>query len=147
MEAGLKEIKALPNVFGCFLTSNRGRTIAADPPLELTEEELESIGAAVIQVLLGLETWGSPAGELDFNYQRSRVVVRDLDQAALVMICSPEVDPAMLRLTVNVVTRRWQDESRVQDQLQEFSDERMVDLPDLFEQPGASEPAGAENQD
>lgn len=145
MQAGLSDIKAVPNVHGCFLVSNRGKTIEADPPLELTEEELESIGAAVIQVLLGLETWGSPAGELDFSYQRSRLVVRDLDQAALVMICSPEVDPALLRLTVNVVTKRWGKDAEAQERFDQFSTNREVDLPDLFEEESPEGAAATEN--
>lgn len=146
MQAGLTEIKQVPEVFGCMLVSNRGEVIEADPPLEFTEEELESIGGAVIQVLLGLETWGSPAGELDFYYQRSRLIVRDLDRTALVMICSPDVDPALLRLTVNVVARRWEGDPDAQEVLQSYPAEREVELPDLFGGDETNETSGPENR-
>lgn len=132
MQQGLSELKDVPDVYGCFLAGNSGQVLEVDPPLEITRGELEAISLHVIQVLLGLATWGDSVREVDFIYHESRLVVRDLERAALVMICRPEVDISLLRLTLNVVTNRWAEDPAVQEKLDESGEERDVELPDLF---------------
>lgn len=132
MQAGLQQIKQVKNVYGCFLADNHGEVIAVDPPLELTGRELDLISLHVIQVLLGLETWGDAAEELDFIYQGSRLVVRDLGHSALIVICDSGLDISLLRMTVNVVTSRWEQDEKIRKELESHAVSRDVELPDIF---------------
>ena len=54
--------------------------------------------------------------ELDFSYQEARLVARDLENAAFVVVCDPLIEIAMLRLTLNVVTARVMGDSKLQSQ-------------------------------
>ncbi|MEJ2562496.1 MAG: hypothetical protein P8Z42_07385, partial [Anaerolineales bacterium] len=51
--------------------------------------------------------------EIDLTYEGIRVLIRDLKQAALVVICESNVDIALLRLTLNVSLSKPEFESQL----------------------------------
>lgn len=106
MEKGLAEINAVAGVRGSFICDNRGQVIVSATPVDLDATVLKSIGERAVQVLVALETAGEATREMDFMYDQVRLIVRDLTSAVLIVLCQPQVDVAMLRLTLNVVAAR-----------------------------------------
>ena len=139
MRKGLIEINQIEGVHGSFVVDDAGAVIEADPPLELTAEDMDTIGRRAVQVFLGLETWSSPAHELDFQYLESRLIVRELDPGVLIMVCDPGVDTSLLRLNVNVVLNRWREDKKVQKRFRGGGSREDVELPDLAAEDSAPE--------
>lgn len=116
MEALLSEISGVPGVRGSFICDGRGELIVSAVATGL-DAVLDSVGREVTQTMAALEMIGEAKSELDFAYSGMRVVVHDLEKAVLIVLCEPEVDVSLLRLTVNVVTTRLKGYSNIQAQL------------------------------
>ncbi len=100
MEQVLTEINALEGVLGSFICDNHGNVIVNAVPANLNIAVLRGISRQVTQAIAARIQNG--IHEIDLTYEGIRVLIRDLDQAALVVICKSDVDIAMLRLTLNV---------------------------------------------
>ena len=124
MDKGLADINAVAGVRGCITCDNRGGVIASVTPTGLDLATLNNIGRQVTLILAALETAGQAMSELDFTYDGARLVARDLGNAVLVVLCEPQVEISMLRLTLNVVTARWKKDSSVQERLAGRAGER-----------------------
>jgi predicted regulator of Ras-like GTPase activity (Roadblock/LC7/MglB family) len=124
MDKGLADINAVAGVRGCITCDNRGGVIASVTPTGLDLATLNNIGRQVTLILAALETAGQAMSELDFTYEGVRLVARDLGNAVLVVLCEPQVEIAMLRLTLNVMTARWKKDSSVQERLAGRAGER-----------------------
>jgi predicted regulator of Ras-like GTPase activity (Roadblock/LC7/MglB family) len=116
MEAVLAEINGVPGVRGSFICDGRGEMIVSAVATGL-DAALDGVGREVTQTMAALEMIGEAKSELDFAYSRMRVVVHDLAKAVLIVLCEPNVDISLLRLTVNVVTTRLKGHSDIQAEL------------------------------
>ena len=56
--------------------------------------------------------------EAVLHYSERIIFVLDLEKAFLIVICTPSVDISLLRMTVNVVLSRWEDDPKVQKEFQ-----------------------------
>jgi predicted regulator of Ras-like GTPase activity (Roadblock/LC7/MglB family) len=126
MEKDLAEINTVSGVRGSFLCDNQGKVIASAAPAGLDTATLNSIGRGVTLTLAVLETTGEAMSELDFTYDGARLVARDLANAVLILLCEPQVEMSMLRLTLNVVTTRLKGNSRIQSQFKARAVEKEV---------------------
>jgi predicted regulator of Ras-like GTPase activity (Roadblock/LC7/MglB family) len=133
MEEGLAEINAVAGVRGSFICDNRGEVIVSAMPAALNSARLNEIGHEVTQTMAGLEIAGEAMTELDFMYDRARIVGHDLANAVLVALCDPRVEIATLRLTLNVVTSRLKGDSGIQSQLEARTVEKEVVQDDVDE--------------
>jgi predicted regulator of Ras-like GTPase activity (Roadblock/LC7/MglB family) len=124
MDKGLADINAVAGVRGSFTCDSRGEVIASATPAGLDTAVLNNIGRQATLTLVALETVGQAMSELVFTYEGARLAARDLGNAVLVVLCEPQVDIAMLRLTLNVATARWKKDSGVQKQLASQAGER-----------------------
>jgi predicted regulator of Ras-like GTPase activity (Roadblock/LC7/MglB family) len=124
MEKSLADINAVAGVQSSFTCDNRGEVIASATPADPNTAVLNNIGRQVTLTLAALETTGEAMSELDLTYEGARLVARDLGNAVLVVLCEPQVEIAMLRLTLNVVTARWKKDPGVQEQLTGRAGER-----------------------
>ncbi|MCJ7733637.1 MAG: hypothetical protein MUP11_03720, partial [Anaerolineales bacterium] len=59
------------------------------------------------------------------HYSERKIFVLDLEQAVLVVFCSPSVDISLLRMSINVVTTRWLSDNKIQKQLKKYAGEQM----------------------
>ncbi len=116
METVLAEINGVPGVRGSFICDGHGEMIVSAVATGLNAA-LDGVGREVTQALAALEMVGEAKSELDFAYSRMRVLVQSLGKAVLIVLCEPEVDISLLRLTVNVVTTRLKGQSEIQAQL------------------------------
>jgi hypothetical protein len=52
-------------------------------------------------------------GEMIFFYKQTNLFVLDLKKAVMIIYCTPNIDISLLRLTINVVTTRWEGEKKI----------------------------------
>lgn len=114
MEEGLREILSVSEVRGCLLFDNRGQLLRSEGAASHNQNEWDEAGEVLVQTLATLGSRYKKFTDLDISFKDKRLVLRDLEKAVLVVICDPELDIALLRLTVNVVVNRWGENSKVQ---------------------------------
>jgi predicted regulator of Ras-like GTPase activity (Roadblock/LC7/MglB family) len=129
MKKVLADINGVAGVRGSFICDNRGEVIANATPTGLDTVTLNGIGRHVTLTLAALETAGEAICDLDFTYEEARLVVRDLANAVLVVLCEPQVDIAMLRLTLNVAVAHCEDDGEIQSQFEARAAEKEL-MPD-----------------
>ncbi|MFO8035127.1 MAG: hypothetical protein R6U57_00655 [Anaerolineales bacterium] len=126
MESGLIEILDVKDVTACLLFDNQGQLLEEVGHMEGTLDALEAMGNSAVQTLATLKSEGSECRQMDYVFDRFRVVVNDLQKAVLVIICQPEVDISLLRLTMSVVTDRWDEDPRAQKYLDARAQKRLT---------------------
>jgi len=114
MEEGLREILAVSEVEGCLLFDNQGQLLRREGAISHSQNEWDQAGELLVKTLATLESGYKEFTDLDIYFMDKRLVLRDLEKAVLVVICDPELDVALLRLTINVVINRWKENPKVQ---------------------------------
>lgn|GEM_PF-1866022 len=124
MEKGLEHIGAVPGVGGSFVCDNRGDVIVSSDPAVLATVTMHTIGREVGQAFAALEAAGEPATRIDFVYDSWRLLAQDIGNAVFFVVCHPEVDMAMVRMTADVVVAGWSKDAHAQKRLQQRRAER-----------------------
>ncbi|MFO7942753.1 MAG: hypothetical protein R6U51_00365 [Anaerolineales bacterium] len=114
MDEGLGEILAVSGVRGCLLFDNQSKLLRREGAITHSQNEWDGAGEVLVQTLATLESGYKKFTDLEIYFNDRRLVLRDLEKAVLVVICDPELDVALLRLTINVVINRWKENSRIQ---------------------------------
>jgi predicted regulator of Ras-like GTPase activity (Roadblock/LC7/MglB family) len=116
MKNGLKEINETPGVWGSLISNNQGSLIEDLSPPALNKATLENVSRHVLDMIgtLGEDLVG--LNEVVLHYTQRKVFAVDIQQALLIVICTPSVDIALLRMSVNVVLARWQGDPKIQKQ-------------------------------
>jgi len=125
MKNGLLEINQVLGVWGSILCSNQGELIEGAPPIGFNETTLEDFGRNAVDLLYSAAKSVTGLTEIVMHYSERKMFVVDLEQAILIVFCTPSVDISMLRMTVNVITTRWQSDKKVQKRLQAAAVERI----------------------
>ena len=133
MESILAEINALEGVLGSFICDNRGEVILNAVPADLNIAALRGISRQVMQALAARKSTQEGIREMDLAYERIRVLARDLIQAALVVLCRPDVNIALVRLTLNVKVSVPEISKRMSKLLPKGGVDRIVDQENLDE--------------
>lgn len=113
MEEGLAEILDVADVKACLLFDNQGNVLREMAQVDLHPDQIQEIGSLVLPFLAALETENGDYTDVEYVFERSRVVLKDLEKAVLVVICQLEVDISLLRLTMNVVMNQWDESPQV----------------------------------
>jgi predicted regulator of Ras-like GTPase activity (Roadblock/LC7/MglB family) len=114
MKAGLQEINELVGIWGSLIINNQGEIITTITPSGLEKAALTNISNHVLALLSSASEKVTGLSEIVLHYENKKTFVLDLEQAVLVVLCTPSVDISLLRLTVNVVAANWQDDPKVQ---------------------------------
>jgi len=125
MNQGLTEINQLAGVWGSFICSNQAKIIASALPPEFNKSSLGNIARHAVEVI---STGGETIQELQeivIHFQRRRLFILDLQQAILVVFCTPGVDISLLRMTINILITSWESDVEVQKQLKQNFEERL----------------------
>ena len=125
MKQGLAEINELEGVWGSFLCKNNGEIIASAPPPGVNQATLENIARHCVELLTGGTEHIQDLQEVVIHLQNRKLFFLDLQQVILIVICTPKIDISLLRLTINIVTTRWEGDAEVQDQLSKNFVERI----------------------
>jgi predicted regulator of Ras-like GTPase activity (Roadblock/LC7/MglB family) len=111
------EIGAVTGVTASFICDNGGRVIASSFGEDTDVTPVRDVARELLQTAAVLRRIGEPARELDFTYAGRRVVVRDLEDSLLVVLCAPQVEISLLRLTLNVATSQLRDDVELRNLL------------------------------
>ena len=124
MEKQLEQIGALPAVGGSFVCDNKGDVVVSSDPAVLATVTMTTIGREVARALVALEAANQPAERMEFVYDRWRLLAQDMGDAVFFVVCQPEADMAMVRMTADVVIAGWRKDSNAQKRLQRHRAER-----------------------
>ncbi len=129
MDKVLAEINALDGVQGSFICDNHGNVIINAVPAHLNIAALRGISRQVTQAIAARIQNG--IHEIDLTYEGLRVLIRDLNQAALIVLCKPSIDIALLRMTLNVNFSKSDIETKLRDIIPEERVIRIVNEDDV----------------
>ena len=89
IKGGLQEINDLVGVWGSLLINNQGKVIEKLTPPGLNNASLNNITNHVVELLNSAENHLTGLNEAVFHYSQRILFVLDLEQAILVVICTP----------------------------------------------------------
>lgn len=106
MEDRLTEITGLVGVKGVFLTDGQGSVVASSGVDWVPPDGLSTIGRVVQQTLSGLALARKrKVGDLDFVYERGRLVAKAAGHGCLFIVTAPTINVALLNLTADVIVK------------------------------------------
>lgn len=107
MEDILKDINAVVGVTGSFVCSEEGQVLARVLPDVFDVNMLSSIGRTLAQTIAGLETTNRrKVGDMDLVYGGGRLIVKNLGEGCLCILCVRRINVPLLNLTANVAVKR-----------------------------------------
>jgi predicted regulator of Ras-like GTPase activity (Roadblock/LC7/MglB family) len=116
IKAGLQEINDLIGVWGSIVINNQARVIEALTPPGINSAALSNITNHVVELLNSAGGHLPGLKEAVFHYSQRKLFIFDLEQAILVVICTPSADISLLRMTSNVVLTNWETDTKAQKQ-------------------------------
>lgn len=115
MDKHLSEIAKLKGVDVVLVGEPSGRILARIAASNLDYAPSARVTSQTALLLASLYAVGRGVEEMDIGYSDVRLVARGLHGTALVVFCKPDVDVAMLRLTLNVVLARIKEDKSIMD--------------------------------
>lgn len=107
MDMILNDIKSTAGVAGVFICGLDGSVIRASVPSALDTETLGSVGRGLIKTMEGLKiARRKKVVELDLLFHDGRLVVKNLGNGCLVILCTPSINVPLLNLTANVGVKK-----------------------------------------
>ncbi len=102
MQALLSQLNSVPGVVGSMVCDTEGQVYAhAFPPL-FDGRMLTSAAAVLAHGVAGLETVTGKVGMVDLRYGNSRVVVRPMSGAHLLVLCTHQTNLQLLNISASV---------------------------------------------
>ncbi len=102
MDEILQQLNAVPGVIGSLVCGRDGVAVAcAFPPLFDTAI-IDGVAAAVADSASGAHGATGPAELLDFRYAEGRVVIKPLQDAFVLLLCTKKVNLGVLTISLNV---------------------------------------------
>ncbi len=98
----LKELIELPHVDGAFLSHEDGRVIAQEMPSFLAPEQLQKAARILSQNRSPASATVGSVNFCEFRYSNYRIFVYYLPKGQLMLLCSPQVNPARIALEVDM---------------------------------------------
>ncbi len=103
----LQAVQNGPGVLGAFVADYRGTTLAGVGAYFSVGQEwstYDRISVCITQMAAVCQARSGQWKELEIRFTRVLFVVRDLGHALLVALCAPDVNPSLLRMSLNVAT-------------------------------------------
>ena len=102
MNAILQQLNAVPGVIGSLICGRDGVAVAcAFPPLFDTSI-IEGVSSAVSDPASGVQSVAGSAELLDFRYGDGRIVIKPLQDAFVLLLCTKKVNLGVLTISLNV---------------------------------------------
>ena len=107
MEDILKDINTVVGVTGSFVCNGEGQVLASALPNLFDETILSTVGRIMSQTIAGLTTTRRrKVGDIDLLYREGRVVVKNLQEGCLCILCVRNINVPLLNLTANVAAKK-----------------------------------------
>jgi predicted regulator of Ras-like GTPase activity (Roadblock/LC7/MglB family) len=103
----LRDINTVVGVTGSFVCSGEGQVLASALPNLFDETILSTVGRIMSQTIAGLTTTRRrKVGDIDLLYREGRVVVKNLREGCLCILCVRNINVPLLNLTANVANKK-----------------------------------------
>lgn len=100
------QLATTTGVLGCCLLARDGSVLVNAMPEFLSHDEVHKAADAAVEAMLGLETLEEGAWEMDVAYTELLCVIRPVGSAILMLLCDPEANLPVLKLSMNVAAKR-----------------------------------------
>ncbi|MCX7840257.1 MAG: hypothetical protein N2559_12520 [Anaerolineae bacterium] len=106
MESLLKEINAVLGVQGSFVCYPDGSLAAKAVPSHISDEQLNLVARIAAQTFQALEVSRRRTDEADLVFEQGRLVLKNLRNGILVILCARTISVPLLNLTVTPISKR-----------------------------------------
>ncbi len=106
----LKDINGVAGVLGVCVCDPDGQVIASTLPASFDGAMMGTVSRTFNKTLEALKVARRrKINEMDLTFETGRLVVKNLTEGCMVIVCTPSVNVPLLNLTANVVARKVQD--------------------------------------
>ena len=107
MEDILRDINAVVGVTGSFVCDAEGQVLVRSLPGVFDEASLSLTGQTMTQTIAGLKiTRRRKVGDIDLLYGAGRLVVKNLQEGCLCILCMRHINVPLLNLTANLAAKK-----------------------------------------
>jgi predicted regulator of Ras-like GTPase activity (Roadblock/LC7/MglB family) len=107
VEGILKDINTVVGVTGSFICDGEGQVLASVLSDPLDETILSTVGRTMAQTMAGLATARRrKVSDMDLLYHEGRVVIKNLREGCLCILCVRHINVPLLNLTANVAVKK-----------------------------------------
>ena len=106
MQAILREINGVIGVTGSFYCSTDGRVVEHALPEQFDAARVALAARLIRQTFLALETSGQRVAEADLLFSHSRLILKNLRDGVLAILCAPTISTPLLNLNVNLAVKK-----------------------------------------
>ncbi len=107
VERMLHDINAVVGVTGSFVCNGEGQVLASALPALFDEAILSSVSRTTAQTMAGLATTRRrKVGDIDLVYSQGRLIVKNLGEGCLCILCVRHINVPLLNLTANVAVKK-----------------------------------------
>lgn len=110
MEKILKDINAVVGVTGSFVCNEEGQVVSKLMPNVFDNNTLSPVGRTMAQTIAGLKIAREcTIGDLDLLYEQGRLIVKNVGEGCLCILCVQRINVPLLNLTANVAVKKLRD--------------------------------------
>jgi predicted regulator of Ras-like GTPase activity (Roadblock/LC7/MglB family) len=113
MEAILKKINSVIGVTGSFVCLNDGSIAACALPDAFDAVRVALAVRVVSQTFRALDTSGQRVAEADLTFGQGRLILKNLRNGVLVILCARTINLPLLNLTANVAAKKLTEELKL----------------------------------
>lgn len=106
MDAILHNLNAVPGVIGSLVCGRDGVMVASAFPPLFDTAIIEGVSAAVADPASGVQNAAGRAELLDFRYGDGRLIIKPLQDAFVLLLCTKKVNLGVLTISLNVARTR-----------------------------------------
>ncbi len=98
----LTPLEQVQGVKGGFVLDNHGTVIGSFGDSSITASQLTQIGRCLAQIIAVFELHKSKPKELECRFKDTNLYIRDMDNALVAVLFTPNVSFSLMRMQVNV---------------------------------------------
>ncbi len=116
----LAEIEKVAGVQTIFVCDNYGKVVGAWSTETFDRGLHNAIGARLAQTFAALQARGA-CKDLEYRFEQKILFARDMGNAFVVILMTPETSLPMLRMTLNVATTTFEADADLQNSLKQVA--------------------------
>ncbi len=113
----LREMRTAAGVRAACVFDNQGALLAANSNEDIRESLLSELGLQMARLRTLVQAKSENAKDIELRFERGDVYVRDMGNAIQVVLCEPQVNWSLLRMTANVAAAPFEKDSELQKNL------------------------------
>lgn len=106
MEVILQHVSMIPGVLGCFICNGTGRPLARSFPTTCDAAVVKRISAILPEIAESLHGQTDGAKLVDLNYDVGRIIVKQLPEGFLALLCSQTINLQILSISLNIAQNK-----------------------------------------